>query len=143
MKWVDHPFKCYRLNQTTDVKTILYCIYKKSAETNLFQVWRPSGNMKYQLVSNTKYEVKYPGVEHTDASQRLYIKSGDVIGFYTPEDSIIPFDGSECSTSNAGLYYDHPNPKQITIGSVHTFQKIPNGWKPCRMYSIETVLSIN
>ena len=71
----------------------------------------------------------------------MAVRKGDVIGFYFPGNSIIPFDGSECYTRRT-LYVKSPIASRLKPGAIHYFSTKRGGWNPCRAYSLQVRIAL-
>ena len=103
------------------------------------QVWRNVRSNDFKLVGETDYNVKSAGVNHIQICPTIAVKSGDVLGFYFPANSIIPFDGSECELKR-GYYVHYPTVSKVRVGASFTFSQMQKGWNPCRKYSLEATV---
>ena len=85
-----------------------------------------------------------PHIGSNSVYANIAVKKGDLLGFYFPGASIIPFKGHECTTPTT--YYEKNSdvqgdknflPRSIkdVKGKTFEFKKKQNGWKPCRTYS--------
>ena len=111
-------------------------IYAQRSGEIILQVWRPTGSSyRYKLVGQTEYEADKAGIHEISLNSEIEVEDGDVIGFFFPGQSIIPFDGSECY-SRRTLYVKNPSRSSVKVGAYYTFRKKISGWNPCRNYSI-------
>jgi len=111
-----------------------YSLFARRPGTIVLQVWRHKGATSYELVTQTPFKVPSAGVHTVHPKDIVAVETGDVLGFYFPGNSIIPFDGHECS-NNPGLYVRSPTPASVTPGKTFKFSKMQRGWNPCRQYA--------
>jgi len=116
-----------------------YSLYARRAGTIILQVWRHVSGSEYKLITQAEHEVKAAGEQEVFPSQLTHVEKGDVLGFYFPKQSIIPFDGHECH-DNRGLYVRSPKREEVVVGKTFKFSSMQAGWNPCRQYSFSAVV---
>jgi len=127
----------------TKDKIIGWHFYARRAGEIEFMVMRPSkGFLSFTIMDKTTFYVPKAG-EHTidlDKEHQLRAKKGDVIGFYFPGDSIIPFDRqSGCSSESWTAYIDDPSPSAVDIMTLNKFSRKSVWWHPCRLYALRAI----
>ena len=99
------------------------------------QVWRPMSTHTYTLVTQYLHNPGQPGRQTVYTNRRVNILPGDMVGFFTPGASVIPFTGRRCkSRDNAGLYVR--NQRHWTVGTTRRFAVLHPSWSDCRDYAI-------
>ena len=78
------------------------------------------------------YKVTKAGVNSIKVD--MNVNKGDFLGFYFPGQSIIPFDGSECTTTRS-IYVSKPSKSSVKVGASFLFKEKERGWNPCRTYA--------
>ena len=98
----------------------------------------------YKLVAMSHFKVTKAGVNSIKVD--MNVNKGDFLGFYFPGQSIIPFDGSECTTTRS-IYVSKPSKTSVKVGASFVFKEKEKGWNPCRTYAqvaiIKTGVSIS
>ena len=125
--------------QTTGVVSRWHFYVRQRSQIYL-QVWRKStGSNRYQLVGQSSYRPTRTGVITVYPREKIQVLKGDVLGFYFPSSSVIPFDGREC-TDQRGLYVKSPRSTSVRPGANFSFRTMQSGWKPCRQYSLHVTV---
>ena len=85
-----------------------------------------------------KYYVRKAGLQRIILRRLHWFRPGDVIGFFYPGRSIIPFTYKACGLSKGGYYLHHPAHANVRPGRAFTFPRL----RTCRQYSVEAVYAI-
>ena len=93
-------------------------------------------SLRYKLIGQEKVTITRTGVQTISPSSRIRVQAGDLVGFYFPYSSIIPFDGTECY-SRRGYYYKKYTSYPLRSGNTYSFRSMQSRWKPCRYYSLK------
>ena len=111
--------------------------------SSLFQVWRKvQVYMTYKLVGQTSYTVTSAGVQNARAASPIAVRDGDVLGFFFPSQSIIPYNNYVCAhEQSCVLYVKNPNFIFLNIGTQRRFSSKLHSLHPCRNYSLNAVIS--
>jgi len=110
-------------------------LYAKRPGEIVLQVWRLVSGSYYKLIAQKGHHVVKAGKQEVFLSQPVRVNAGDIIGFYFPAHSIIPFDGHESCWHDRGLYVKSPKRAHVVVGKTFYFHAMRSGWNPCRQYS--------
>jgi len=137
--YITNPHFRYSASQHGVVKK--WQFYAKTQGLIFLQVWKRSHGTVYTLRSQTRINIPRAGFNTVDANS-IEIERGDVLGYFFPGRSVIPFDGHECSDVNQrGLYVQRPTHSLVQPGRAFRFSLMQPGWKPCRQYSYRAIIS--
>jgi len=118
--------------------------YTRRAGKIVFMVFTPENesNTRFSVRGKTETFASAPG-EHTvllNKDEYIKARSGDVIGFYFPGNSMIPFDRqSGCSMPTWSAYIDNPTSVHTDLKTENSFTKKQAGWHPCRLYAFRAI----
>ena len=99
------------------------------------KVWRRTGSTYYKLVGQTLVNVLKEGVYTVTTSHYIQVFDGDVIGFYYPGQSVIPFSTFSC-INKQGLFDRSPSMLGVKTGALFQFHSMIKMSHPCRHYSL-------
>ena len=101
------------------------------------QIWRKNNLISklFKLVGIQHHKVTTVGFQNIKVDTSMIVNKNDYLGFYFPGQSIIPFEGNECTKSRT-LYVSKPSKKSaLQVGAQFTFKEKEKGWNPCRTYA--------
>ena len=90
-------------------------------------------------MGQTAVTVRKLGVNTAVPRESIAIQKGDVIGFYHPQQSILPFDGRQCPTKALVFLYKPSASEMITNKTFNFTRK--QVWNGCRNYSFQVTVS--
>ena len=79
---------------------------------------------------------------HIQVKDDVRVEAGDIVGFYFPSFSVVPFNGTEGCGEESRVLYHKVNKHQLpTVGNTYTFKIKTTGRKTCRFYSFRIIIS--